>query len=181
MAQYGVENYEKAIEAFTTAAKIDSSSKNVRLILMYNRGSANFHLKRYEEARDDFTDVQKINQTHVKSLLKRAKAYFQLNEFKKCILDCQKLMFFEPTDEVQQLMNAAMMSSEARKYSDCLAVLGVTDGASTEELKKQYHIMCLKFHPDKHALDTDKKKKVIEQVFKEIKEAYEYLMNLAGQ
>ena len=45
---------------------------------------------------------------------------------------------------------------------------------STTELKKQYRIMALKYHPDKHVPDTDH---FYENKFKEIGESYEYLNN----
>lgn len=43
---------------------------------------------------------------------------------------------------------------------------------STTELKKQYRIMALKYHPDKHMPDTDH---FYENKFKSIGESYEYL------
>lgn len=43
---------------------------------------------------------------------------------------------------------------------------------SLVELKKQYRLMALKYHPDKHTPDADK---FYENKFKEIQESYEYL------
>ena len=43
---------------------------------------------------------------------------------------------------------------------------------SLNELKKQYRIMALKYHPDKHMPDTDN---VYENKFKVIGESYEFL------
>lgn len=56
-----------------------------------------------------------------------------------------------------------------RDYYD---VLGVTKGASAEEIKKAYRKMAIKYHPDKNPGD-----KQAEDNFKEAAEAYEVLSN----
>ena len=54
-----------------------------------------------------------------------------------------------------------------RDYYD---VLGVSKGAATEELKKAYRKLAIKFHPDKNPDDKD-----AEDKFKEASEAYHIL------
>ncbi|PLW96135.1 MAG: molecular chaperone DnaJ [Marinilabiliales bacterium] len=56
-----------------------------------------------------------------------------------------------------------------RDYYD---VLGVSKGATAEELKKAYRKLALKFHPDKNPDDKE-----AEEKFKEAAEAYEVLSN----
>ena len=56
-----------------------------------------------------------------------------------------------------------------RDYYD---VLGVSKGAATEELKKAYRKLAIKFHPDKNPDDKD-----AEEKFKEAAEAYDVLNN----
>ncbi|KAL0263840.1 UNVERIFIED_CONTAM: hypothetical protein PYX00_011141 [Menopon gallinae] len=53
---------------------------------------------------------------------------------------------------------------------DYYAILGVNKNASSEEIKKAYRALALKYHPDKNKND-----KTAEQKFKEINEAYEVL------
>lgn len=55
--------------------------------------------------------------------------------------------------------------------SDYYDILGVTKGASAEELKKAYRKQALEWHPDRHKDD----KEAAEKRFKEINEAYQVL------
>jgi molecular chaperone DnaJ len=52
---------------------------------------------------------------------------------------------------------------------DYYQILGIDKKASKDEIKKAYHKLALKYHPDKNGGD-DKK-------FKEINEAYQVLSN----
>lgn len=53
---------------------------------------------------------------------------------------------------------------------DPYEVLGISRNASAEEIKKAFHKMAAKYHPDKHAGDP-----VAEEKFKEINSAYQIL------
>src|SRR3989338_7072976 len=55
--------------------------------------------------------------------------------------------------------------------SDYYDILGVSKGASAEEIKKAYRKQALEWHPDRHKDD----KEAAEKRFKEINEAYQVL------
>ncbi|MDE7179611.1 MAG: molecular chaperone DnaJ [Muribaculaceae bacterium] len=62
--------------------------------------------------------------------------------------------------------------AEKRDYYE---VLGVSKGASADEIKKAYRKMAIKYHPDKYAQESEEKKKAAEEKFKEAAEAYDVL------
>ncbi|MDP3804125.1 MAG: molecular chaperone DnaJ [Candidatus Omnitrophota bacterium] len=57
---------------------------------------------------------------------------------------------------------------------DYYEVLGISKGASADEVKKAYRNLALKYHPDRVTVD---KKKEAEEKFKEVSEAYEVLID----
>lgn len=55
---------------------------------------------------------------------------------------------------------------------DPYALLGISRGANKEEIKKAYRNMARQYHPDANLQDQN-----AEERFKEIKQAYEYLLS----
>lgn len=62
--------------------------------------------------------------------------------------------------------------AEKRDYYE---VLGVSKGASADEIKKAYRKMAIKYHPDRQGDKTEAEKKAAEEKFKEAAEAYDVL------
>ena len=60
---------------------------------------------------------------------------------------------------------------------DYYAILGVDKNVSDEELKRVYRKLAVKYHPDKWVNKSEEERKVAEDKFKEISEAYDVLSN----
>jgi len=58
---------------------------------------------------------------------------------------------------------------------DLYEILGISKGASEQEIKSAYRKLAMKYHPDRFATATDAEKKEAEGKFKEINHAYEVL------
>ena len=58
---------------------------------------------------------------------------------------------------------------------DLYEILGVSKGASEQEIKSAYRKLAMKYHPDRFATATEAEKKEAEGKFKEINHAYEVL------
>lgn len=59
--------------------------------------------------------------------------------------------------------------------TDYYKILGIEKTASPDDIKKAYRKLALLWHPDKHAGDSEKDKKIAEEKFKNISKAYEVL------
>lgn len=74
----------------------------------------------------------------------------------------------------------ASSSSSAAYTKNPYSVLGISDTATNEEVKKAYRRLAMKFHPDKvEGLGVEVKKNA-EQQFREINEAYETIKSQRG-
>ena len=68
-----------------------------------------------------------------------------------------------------------------KKYLECLEILELKVGFTLDELKKKWLELSKKYHPDKHATADEILKKLAENQYKRINEAYTYLKENYGQ
>ena len=61
---------------------------------------------------------------------------------------------------------------------DYYKILGVDKKCTDDNIKKSYRKLAMLWHPDKHVNDSEKDKKIAEDKFKEINNAYEILGNV---
>jgi len=108
-----------------------------------------------------------------------AKEYFESGRLAKEIhYKNGKEMFYKSyfdndnKQEKERYSNGYSKDNPNRYY----AILGVNKNITKDELKKVYHKLAKKYHPDKFENSSKKEKENAENKMKEINEAYEYLM-----
>ena len=67
------------------------------------------------------------------------------------------------------------------KYLESLSILELKSGFTLEELKKKWLELSKKYHPDKHATADEILRKLAEEQYKKINEAYTYLKENYGK
>lgn len=123
----------------------------------------------------DCTEALKINGQYVKALLKRAKCNYVLENFDECVKDYESAFTMEKSMEIKNALRDAKLQLKKSKRKDYYKILGITKGASDDEIKKAYRKRALVHHPDRHSSSSDDEKKVQEMKFKEVGEAYSVL------
>lgn len=69
---------------------------------------------------------------------------------------------------------------QASQEDRCYEVLGVSRGATPEEIKKAYRTLSMQYHPDKVSHLGEEFKRVAEEKMKEINAAYQYFKERQG-
>ena len=123
----------------------------------------------------DCTEALKINGQYVKALLKRAKCNYDLENFDESVKDYESAWKLEKSNEIKHSLRDAKLQLKKSKRKDYYKILGITKGASDDEIKKAYRKRALVHHPDRHSSASDDEKKGQEIKFKEVGEAYAVL------
>lgn len=130
--------YRDAQAVYTEALAIDSDNKEINSKLFYNRALVNTKLGNLKQAIGDCTDALKINSKYIKALLKRAKCYYDLENFDECVKDYESAFKLEKTSEVKKLLQDAKLQLKKSKRKDYYKILGINKNASEDEIKKAY-------------------------------------------
>ncbi|CAJ0895076.1 15149_t:CDS:2, partial [Entrophospora sp. SA101] len=113
--------------------------------------------KKFEEMYKELKEVtEKKDYPAIKS---------QLNKVEEMMKLVNELAEKMPKEKSEKKDNG----EEDEDYYD---ILGVKQGASEEEIKKAYHKLALKWHPDRWVGKPESEKKIAEEKFKEINEAH---------
>ena len=96
------------------------------------------------EAIKDCTEALKINEKYVKALLKRARCYYEMENFEKSINDYEASLKLDKSMETKSALKDAKLQLKKSKRKDYYKILGVTKTATEDEIKKAYRSMC---HP----------------------------------
>ena len=173
--------YEEAIAFWTVC--IDMDPKNKAIAKLYcNRATANSKIKKNELAVDDATKAIEIDPFYIKAYSRRADSNYTLggeNRIKASIDDYKKILELqsetEDNNEIKKKLKQAEVALKRAGRKDLYSILGVSQGADDDELRKAYKKMALKHHPDRQSGKSEEEKTEAENKFKEINEAYEVL------
>jgi DnaJ family protein C protein 7 len=76
--------------------------------------------------------------------------------------------------EVHKLIDECKRDEQKAKKKDYYKILGLTNKATPDEIKKAYRKLAPKYHPDKNN-ETPESRKNAEKMFREVSEAYQVL------
>eukprot|EP00795_Rhopilema_esculentum_P004317 gene4317-20523_t len=80
--------YDKAVTAYSEGLKQKFDEVDLRVILLTNRAVANFYLENHRSSLNDSLEALKLNDTHMKAILRAAMSCFELKRFDDCIQWC---------------------------------------------------------------------------------------------
>jgi len=168
-------NHQKAYDLYTEALQIDDKNRRTNAKLFCNRALVGFKLGKVEEAAEDCTRAIDLDEKYLRAYQRRAQYYMKLEKYDEAVYDYKKIMNMEPTRENKENLADAERTLKRSQRKDYYKILGVSQSAGDDEIKKAYKKKALRFHPDRHANATDEEKKEAEKQFKEIGEAYAIL------
>lgn len=132
----------------------------------------------FEEANNDFTETLRIDENHVKALAKRASCHFKLSEFEDCMTDCEEVLKLSAMEfTTRNLLAEAKMHLKVKRVKNRYEILGVSQSSDMETIKKAFHTLSLRYHSDKCPTANAIDKKKLDRKFKEIRDAYDYIVN----
>jgi len=77
-------------------------------------------------------------------------------------------------------IKSMFLAGGSSNVENCYTMLGITKQATDTEVKKAYRKMAVKYHPDKLQAVSEDIKKLSEEKFLKVKEAYEQIMKGRG-
>jgi len=143
LSYYQLGNYEKSVESFTSGLSVSGTNKK---ILAYNQGNSYYAMQDYKNAAKAYSLTLTADPKYTRALLNRANAYLMDKDYNNAILDYEKFIIMEPTDEqrpqIEELLallrkEKARIEEEERIAAAEAARLAEEEARLREELERQ--------------------------------------------
>eukprot|EP00941_MAST-03F_sp_MAST-3F-sp1_P003492 g3492.t1 len=180
---YKRQQWAAAIHAYTKCLEMDPKHDSFNAILYSNRAACLTNQRQFARAIFDCNEAIARNPQYTKAYMRRAAAFFEKGDkhgLESCVRDYEKVLQMmghrsEGARDVKEKLRRAKVALKRANRKDFYRILGVKNSATESEIKKGYRKMAIKWHPDKQGGKSEAEKKVAEQTFKDVNEAYSVL------
>ena len=170
-------NMVTAYRLFCGALSIDPKNRIANAKLYCGRANAAAALKYPPpDVISDCETALGLDPTCFLALLTRGKTYMKMEMFADAVQDFEKVVETDGSNlEYARLLRDAREAFDKANEPDYYELLGVSQDATAEEIKKAYRKLALKLHPDRHHGASEEEREENELSFKKIGEAYAVL------
>lgn len=141
----------------------------------------NYENEKFEECIEDCLKVIKHNENYfqAKTLMKkafdkivlRASLCFNKAQYEECRKLCLQILKSDDLAEVREMLELSKDALAYEKLTSYHDILQVKKDAEEKTIKKSFHYLCLKYHPDKHGKSTEEMKVYCAKMIKRITQA----------
>ena len=172
---YKNNNFNDAINVYNELLSLDNNNKIFNALILSNRSLCYYKKSDYFNALHDINASIKLNDKYWKSFQRRANINIRLKYSEQAKEDLRRVLELDPSNSDARKTLEGILKGERNKGTyNLYNILGVSQNATFEEIRKEYKKLAFKWHPDKNN-DTEEKKIFAEKKFKEINEAYNIL------
>jgi DnaJ homolog subfamily C member 7 len=166
-----------AIDAYGRLLLEDPANKSFNATILANRAAAYMKKSDFVTALTDINEAIRTNPDYTKAYMRRGNIYTHLGKFTEAYADYESVRQKEPNyPELDNSIRLTKLEEKKSKRKNYYLILGVDKNATSNEIKKAYKKSALLNHPDKNS-ETEEKRLIAEQKFKDIGEAYTILSN----
>jgi DnaJ family protein C protein 7 len=143
--------FQEAYEHYSASLGADPQLRTAFMAqVVCNRAAAAAKLGRHEDALADAEQAIKLNASYAKAYVRRAQAHLELKNFDAAVMDFNKVAELDDSyPGLREMLREAKLAKKKALRVDYYAVLGVSQDADDDEVKRAYRKAALKTHPDK--------------------------------